>query len=92
MLAATASGNPAYVYSGWLMGYIYLGNALYSQDPEGYWDIRETLPEEAQLVSGDEVLTSGRGEIFPPACRWAGWRGSFLTPPAKPATPLWSPR
>ena len=23
------------------------------------------LPEEAQLVSGDEVLTSGRGEIFP---------------------------
>ncbi len=49
VLASTASGNPAYVYSGWLVGYVYLGNALYSQDPEAYWAIRETLPEEAQL-------------------------------------------
>lgn len=45
VLASTASGNPAYVYSGWLMGYIYLGNALYSQDPDTYWAIRESLPE-----------------------------------------------
>lgn len=45
VLAATTSGNPAYVYSGWLMGYIYLGNALYAADPEAYWAIRETLPE-----------------------------------------------
>lgn len=45
VLAATTSGNPAYVYSGWLMGYIYLGNALYSLDPDGYWALRETLPE-----------------------------------------------
>ena len=28
---------------------LYLGNALYSQDPEGYWAIRETLAEEARL-------------------------------------------
>ena len=48
VLAATASGNPAYVYSGWLMGYIYLGNALYSLDPDTYWAIRETLPETVQ--------------------------------------------
>lgn len=49
VLASTTCADPAYRYSGWLIGYIYLGNALYSQDPEGYWAIRETLPEEAQL-------------------------------------------
>lgn len=49
VLASTTSKDPAYVYSGWLIGYVYLGNALYSQDPEGYWAIRETLPEEAKL-------------------------------------------
>lgn len=45
VLAATTSGNPAYVYSGWLMGYIYLSNALYAADQDAYWAIRETLPE-----------------------------------------------
>ena len=49
VLASTTCSDPAYRYSGWLIGYVYLGNALYSQDPEGYWAIRETLPEEAQL-------------------------------------------
>ena len=49
VLASTTCADPAYRYSGWLIGYVYLGNALYSQDPEGYWAIRETLPEEAQL-------------------------------------------
>lgn len=49
VLASTTCADPAYVYSGWLIGYVYLGNALYSQDPEAYWAIRETLPEEVQL-------------------------------------------
>ncbi len=49
VLASTTCKDPAYQYSGWLIGYVYLGNALYSQDPEGYWAIRETLPEEVQL-------------------------------------------
>lgn len=49
VLASTTCADPAYRYSGWLIGYVYLGNALYSQDPEGYWAIRETLAEEAQL-------------------------------------------
>ena len=49
VLASTTCADPAYVYSGWLIGYVYLGNALYSQDPEGYWAIRETLAEEARL-------------------------------------------
>lgn len=48
VLAATTSGKPAYVYSGWLMGYIYLGNALYAADQDAYWAIRETLPETVQ--------------------------------------------
>ena len=45
VLASTTSGNPAYAYAGWLMGYIHLGNALYRVDPDTYWAIRETLPE-----------------------------------------------
>ena len=49
VLASTTCTDPAYRYSGWLIGYVYLGNALYSQDPEGYWAIRESLPEEARL-------------------------------------------
>lgn len=49
VLASTTCADPAYVYSGWLIGYVYLGNALYSQDPEGYRAIRETLPEEVRL-------------------------------------------
>lgn len=49
VLASTACADPAYRYSGWLIGYVYLGNALYSRDPESYWAIRETLPEEVRL-------------------------------------------
>ena len=45
VLASTASGQPAYVYAGLLMGYIHLGNALYSKDPDAYWAIRDSLPE-----------------------------------------------
>lgn len=48
VLASTTSGDPAYIYSGWLMGYIYLGNALYSCDPETYYTIRQSLPETVQ--------------------------------------------
>ena len=45
VLASTTSGLPAYTYAGWLSGYIYLGNALYRVDPEGYRTIRDALPE-----------------------------------------------
>ena len=45
VLASTSSGLPAYEYSGWLLGYIYLGNALYSVDPDGYRAIRDSLPD-----------------------------------------------
>ena len=45
ILAATTCGNDVYAYSGWLLGYIYLGNALYKADPEAYAALRDTLPE-----------------------------------------------
>ena len=44
VLACVTSGEPVYAYSGWLMGWIYLGNALYSADPDTYARIRDTLP------------------------------------------------
>ena len=34
VMAATAGGNAAYQYSGWLFGYLHLSNALYSADPD----------------------------------------------------------
>ena len=46
VLACTASGNPAYEYSGWLFGFIHLGNALYSRDADTYFSLAAQLPEE----------------------------------------------
>ena len=48
ILASTTCGDDVYAYSGWLSGYIYLGNALYRVDPEAYWAIRNALPETVQ--------------------------------------------
>lgn len=53
VLASTTCGRPAYVYAGWLMGYIHLGNALYSVDPETYWAIRDGLPDTVKADLAD---------------------------------------
>lgn len=45
ILAATTCQDPAYEYSGWLMGYLYLGNALYGVDREAWQRIRDGLDE-----------------------------------------------
>ena len=52
VLASTTCGNEAYAYSGWLMGYVYLSNALYRVSPDTYWAMRKALPEtvEADLT------------------------------------------
>lgn len=45
VLASTTCGDPVYAYSGWLMGYIHLGNALYAADREAWRAVRDSLPE-----------------------------------------------
>jgi hypothetical protein len=45
ILACSESGNAAYEYSGWLLGYINLGNALYKYDAERYFELASHLPE-----------------------------------------------
>ena len=43
--ASTASDSVTYQYSGYLMGYIHLGNALYRADREKWEAVYATLPE-----------------------------------------------
>lgn len=47
-LACHASKSPEFRYSGNLMAYIYSGNALYAQNPESLYEIREGLCEQAK--------------------------------------------
>ncbi|HJB52755.1 MAG TPA: DUF3810 domain-containing protein [Candidatus Oscillibacter pullicola] len=63
VLASTTSGNPVYAYSGWLMGYIHLGNALYGADREAWQAIRDTLPDtvRADLASNNAYWASFEG-------------------------------
>ena len=44
VLASTTCGHPDYAYSGWLLGYIYLGNALYSSDRAKWKTVYFSLP------------------------------------------------
>ena len=56
VLACTESGNAAYAYSGWLFGWIHLGNALYRYAPETYYELARALPEAvwADLRANDD--------------------------------------
>ena len=56
ILACAESGNPVYEYSGWLFGFLHLGNALYDHDPERYYELAGRLPETvwADLRANDE--------------------------------------
>ena len=53
ILACTTSGLADYTYSGWLFGYIHLGNALYRADPEAWQAIRDSLPETVRADLAD---------------------------------------
>lgn len=44
VLASTTSGLPEYAYSGWLLGYVHLGNALYQADYDRWKAIYDGLP------------------------------------------------
>ncbi len=48
VVGSIASDDPVYQYSGWLMGYVHVGNALYRAAPERWKEIRLGLPEEVQ--------------------------------------------
>ena len=48
ILAAVTTEDAVYNYSGWLMGYVYLGNALYSADREAWQAVYSSLPETAR--------------------------------------------
>ena len=45
ILAATTCGEEGYAYSGWLLGYIYLGNALARADRDAWARVWAELPE-----------------------------------------------
>lgn len=45
ILACVRSDDPAYRYSGWLMGFVHLSNALYRADPEAGQQVWTLLPE-----------------------------------------------
>ena len=45
ILAATTTENDAYRYSGYLMGYVHLANALYRTDREAWQTVRDSLAD-----------------------------------------------
>ncbi len=45
VLACLESKNDAYAYSGALMAFIHLGNALYEEEPDAYLELYARLPE-----------------------------------------------
>ena len=49
IMAAITCDDPAYRYSGYLMGYVYLSNALYRADREAWQTIRDTIPQEVLI-------------------------------------------
>ncbi len=49
ILASTTADSPLYRYSGWLLAYTHLGNALYAADRDRWQAVRSTLPEEVLL-------------------------------------------
>ncbi len=65
VLACVTSGDPVYTYSGYLMGYIYLGNALWEADQDAYRAIRATLPDtvRADLRENNEYWDQFRDTI-----------------------------
>lgn len=65
ILAAVGSDDPNVRYSGWLEGYLYLGNALYRAHPLAWLVIRESLPEGviADLHQNNVYWAAFRGPV-----------------------------
>lgn len=62
--ACVSSGMAAYIYSGWLLGYVHLSNALYSADPQRWQAVYALLPEAVQA------------DILDNNAYWAQFRGT----------------
>ena len=67
VLACTRCDDAAYNYSGWLLGYIHLSNALYRADRDAWQEVRDRLP--------DEVLADLRAN----SAYWAQYKGLTAT-------------
>jgi len=65
ILAATRSDSAAYRYSGWLTGFGYLSNALYSADRDAWQVIRDGLPYTvvADLRADNAYWSQFRGTV-----------------------------
>lgn len=65
ILAATRSSDPCYRYSGWLVGYVHLSNALYRADYESWQAIRDTLPDTvlADLRANSQYWAQFQGAV-----------------------------
>ena len=65
ILAATRSEDTGYRYSGWLTGFGYLSNALYSADREAWQTIRDALPDTvvADLRADNAYWAQFRGVV-----------------------------
>ena len=65
ILAAIRSDCAAYRYSGWLTGFGYLSNALYSTDRDAWQIIRDSLPETvvADLRADNAYWSQFRGTV-----------------------------
>jgi hypothetical protein len=50
VLTCMAGNDPEFAYSGALLAFIHLGNALYSVDHEAYWPSCETLSPAVQAI------------------------------------------
>ena len=65
ILAAVRSEDAGYRYSGWLTGFGYLSNALYSADREAWQTIRDALPDTvvADLRADNAYWAQFRGVV-----------------------------
>jgi hypothetical protein len=65
VLASTRVENDAFRYSGWLLGYIHLANALYTADREAWLEIRLSLPAsvEADLQAANDYWQQYEGPV-----------------------------
>lgn len=66
VLASTTCGLPDYAYSGWLLGYVHLGNALYQADRDRWREIYDGLPQAV------------RADLQDNNAYWAQFRGSAV--------------